>query len=64
MKHRAFVDLFLLSWIEQGGPYGQEMLDDFYKTFKHFNYKHNHSEVYKGLHELLEDGIITRSRII
>lgn len=40
------------------------MLDDFYKTFKHFNYRSNHSEVYKGLHELLEDGIIKRSRII
>ncbi|WP_372512783.1 hypothetical protein [Bacillus salipaludis] len=30
----------------EGRPYGQEMLDDFYKTFKHFNYKPNHSEVY------------------
>ena len=64
IKQRAFIKLYLLSWIEQGRPYGQEMLDDFYKTFKHFNYKPNHSEVYKGLHELLDDGIITRSRII
>lgn len=54
IKQRAFVKLYLLSWIEHGRPYGQEMLDDFYKTFKNFNYKPNHSEVYKGLHELLE----------
>ncbi|OIK15138.1 hypothetical protein BIV60_10440 [Bacillus sp. MUM 116] len=36
----------------------------FIKHLKNFNYKPNHSEVYIGLHELLEDGIITRSRII
>lgn len=47
IKQRAFVKLYLLSWIEQGRPYGQEMLDDFYKTFKYFNYKPNHSEVSK-----------------
>jgi DNA-binding PadR family transcriptional regulator len=40
------------------------MLNDFYKQFQHLNYKPNHSEVYKGLHELLDDGMITSSRII
>ena len=63
-KQRAFVKLYLLSWIEQGRLYGQGMLNDFYKQFQHLNYKPNHSEVYKGLHKLLENGIIIRSRII
>ncbi|WP_371261566.1 hypothetical protein [Bacillus sp. MUM 116] len=47
--------------MEQGRPNGQEMLDDFYKIIKNINYKPNHSEIYKGLQELLDDGIITRS---
>ncbi|WP_419180493.1 hypothetical protein [Bacillus salipaludis] len=47
MKHRAFGNLYLLWWIEQGRPYGKEMLEDFYKPFKQFNYKPNHSEVCK-----------------
>ncbi|WP_372512784.1 hypothetical protein [Bacillus salipaludis] len=47
IRHRAFGNLYLLWWVEQGRPYGKEMLEDFYKTFKQFNYKPNHSEVCK-----------------
>lgn len=58
LKQRAFLKLYLITLIEQKHLYGLRLLDLLKSEFKDFGYRPNHPEIYKSLHDLIEDGII------
>jgi DNA-binding PadR family transcriptional regulator len=58
LKQRAFLKLYLITLTEQERLYGLKILDVLRQEFKPYGYKPNHSEVYKALHDLIEDGIL------
>lgn len=64
LKQRAFLKLYLLDIIAKQKGYGSQMLDDLRKEMKQFGYNPTHSEIYKTLHELYKEGIVTREKKI
>lgn len=64
LKQRAFLKLYLLEIIAKQKGYGSQMLDDLRKEMKEFGYNPTHSEIYKTLHELYKEGIVTREKKI
>ncbi len=64
IKQRAFLKLYILSSIEKERWYGMQILDELKAAFKPYGYEPQHSEIYRALHELLEDGILSRKKIV
>ncbi|KEZ50254.1 MULTISPECIES: helix-turn-helix transcriptional regulator [Metabacillus] len=58
LKQRAFLKLYMIRMTEQDRLYGLKLLDVLRDEFRIYGYRPNHSEVYKSLHELIEDGIL------
>ncbi|MCM3109675.1 helix-turn-helix transcriptional regulator [Lederbergia lenta] len=63
IKQRAFIKLYLITNIENGRWYGMKLLDELRKEFKPYGYEPQHPEIYRALHELLEQGILKRGKI-
>ena len=64
IKQRAFIKMYLITNIENGKWYGMQLLDEMKKEFKPFGFEPQHSEIYRALHDLLEEGVLTRGKII
>lgn len=64
IKQRAFLKLYILTSIEKERWYGMQILDELKAAFRPFGYEPQHSEIYRALHDLLEDGILTRKKIV
>jgi len=64
LKQRAFLKLYLLDIIDKQKGYGSQMLDDLRKEMKEYGYNPTHSEIYKTLHELYKEGIVSREKKI
>ena len=64
IKQRAFIKMYLITNIENGKWYGMQLLDEMRKEFKPFGFEPQHSEIYRALHDLLEEGVLTRGKII
>ena len=58
LKQRAFLKLYLITLIEQKHLYGLKLRDLLKEEFKQFGYEPHHPEIYKSLHDLIEQGII------
>ncbi len=58
LTQRAFLKLYLITLTEQERLYGLKILDLIRHEFSEFGYRPNHSEVYKALHDLIEDGVL------
>lgn len=58
VKQRAFLKLYLITLIEERHLYGLKLRDFLKDQFKQFGYRPNHPEIYKSLHDLIEEGII------
>lgn len=63
IKQRAFLKLYLITNIQNGRWYGLKLLEELHKEFAPYAYEPNHAELYRALHELLEDGILKRGKI-
>lgn len=63
IKQRAFLKLYIITNIENGRWYGLQLLDEMKKEFKPYGFEPQHSEIYRALHDLLEDGILSRGKI-
>lgn len=63
IKQRAFLKLYLITNIENGRWYGMKLLDELKKEFKPLGFEPQHPEIYRALHELLEDGILKRGKV-
>jgi DNA-binding PadR family transcriptional regulator len=64
LKQRAFLKLYLLTLIEQKREYGMQYMDHMHQEFSAYGYKPTHSEIYKSLHELAQEGILYRNKKI
>lgn len=62
IKQRAFLKLFMIHLVEQNKFYGLQASDDIKSAFKQFGYEPQHSEIYRSLHELEEEGILSRRK--
>ncbi|MEK4029747.1 Replication termination protein [Pseudobacillus sp. FSL P4-0506] len=62
IKQRAFLKLFMIRFVEENKLYGMQAMDELKMTFKQFGYEPNHSEIYRSLHELIDDGILKRQK--
>jgi DNA-binding PadR family transcriptional regulator len=58
LKQRAFLKLYMITYVEQERLYGMKLLEVLREEFKPYGYRPQHTEVYKALHELIEDGIL------
>lgn len=58
LKQRAFLKLYMITMTEQERLYGLRLLDVLRDEFRPFGFKPNHSEVYKALHDLIEDDVL------
>ncbi|MDQ0206062.1 helix-turn-helix transcriptional regulator [Alkalicoccobacillus murimartini] len=58
IKQRLFIKGYLITYIETSRPYGIQMLDELKQHFKPLGYTPNHAEIYRALHELLDEGIV------
>ncbi|AKO93591.1 MULTISPECIES: helix-turn-helix transcriptional regulator [Priestia] len=58
VKQRAFLKLYMITMTEQERLYGLRLLDVLREEFRPFGYRPNHSEIYKALHDLIEDGVL------
>jgi len=58
LKQRAFLKLYMITMTEQHRLYGYRMLEVLREEFRAFGYRPNHSEVYKALHDLIDDGVL------
>ena len=64
IRQRAFLKVILISKIEKGRNYGSQLLDELQTEFDVYGYEPNHAEIYRALHELMEDGILKRTKQI
>lgn len=64
MKQRAYLKVYLIKLTEEKRLYGLKILDILRDEFDDLGYRPNHSEVYKSLHELMDDGILERYKEI
>jgi len=58
LKQRAFLKLYMITMTEEKRLYGLKLLEVLREEFKGFGYRPNSSEVYKSLHDLIDDGIL------
>ncbi|MTH51966.1 Replication termination protein [Bacillus mangrovi] len=58
LKQRAFLKLYMITLTDQKRLYGLKLLDTMRDEFRQYGYKPNHSEIYKALHELIDDGVL------
>lgn len=58
LKQRAFLKLYMILMTEQKRLYGLNLLKELRDEFRSYGYKPNSSEVYKSLHDLINDGIL------
>lgn len=64
LKQRAFLKLYLLEHIQAHKLYGSQYIDELKREFESYGYSPAPSEVYKSLHELTNDGYVTREKKI
>ncbi|MCM3782827.1 helix-turn-helix transcriptional regulator [Neobacillus mesonae] len=62
ISQRAFIKLYLITMVEQHRGYGYEMLEAMKEEFKGFGYVPPQSEVYRALHELVQEGVFYRTK--
>lgn len=62
IAQRAFIKVYLLSLVERNRGYGYQMLEDMKSEFKEFGYTPPQSEIYRALHELVQEGILYRTK--
>ncbi len=63
VKQRAFLKLYMITMTEQERLYGLKLLEVLRSEFKPIGFKPNHTEVYRSLHELLDDGILKQVKV-
>jgi DNA-binding PadR family transcriptional regulator len=62
IKQRAFLKLYMISFIEEHKVYGLQASSELESKFRDFGYEPQHSEIYRSLHELIADGILLRKK--
>ena len=58
VKQRAFLKLYMITMTEQKRLHGYRLLEVLREEFDGHGYRPNSSEIYKSLHDLINDGIL------
>ncbi|MEK5475981.1 helix-turn-helix transcriptional regulator [Paenibacillus sp. FSL R5-0407] len=62
IAQRAYIKLFLITKVEQRRGYGYQMLEELKQEFAPFGYVPPQSEIYRALHELVQEGVLFRTK--
>lgn len=62
IAQRAFIKLYLLTMVEERRGYGYQMLEEMKGEFQPFDYVPPQSEIYRALHELVQEGVLYRTK--
>lgn len=62
IAQRAFIKAYLITMVEQHRGYGYQMLEELRQEFKSHGYSPPQSEIYRALHELVQEGIFYRTK--
>ena len=62
IAQRAFIKVYLITLVEKHRGYGYQMLEDLRRDFKSHGYSPPQSEIYRALHELVQQGILYRTK--
>jgi hypothetical protein len=62
LKQRAFLKLYLINMTEEGRLYGLRFLENLREEFKPYGYRPTHTEIYKALHDLIEEDVLKREK--
>ncbi|USB31968.1 helix-turn-helix transcriptional regulator [Paenibacillus sp. YPG26] len=62
IAQRAFLKLYLIKMVEERRGYGYQMLEDLKSEFKPHGYLPPQSEIYRALHELVQEGVLYRTK--
>lgn len=62
IAQRAFLKLYLLKLVEEHRGYGYQMLEELKTEFKIHGYIPPQSEIYRALHELVQEGVLYRTK--
>ncbi|RCX17054.1 replication termination protein [Fontibacillus phaseoli] len=62
IAQRAYIKLYLINKVEQRRGYGYQMLEELKEEFKPFGYVPPQSEIYRALHELVQEGVLYRTK--
>ncbi len=60
IKQRAFIKAYLIHLIDRQKDYGWNYLEEIRSAFDPFGFKPTTTEVYRCLHELVDEGILYR----
>ena len=62
ISQRAFIKIYLITMVERHRGYGYQMLESMKDEFSSFGYVPPQSEVYRALHELVQEGVFYRTK--
>ncbi|MGC6589107.1 helix-turn-helix transcriptional regulator [Paenibacillus sp. Dod16] len=62
IAQRAFIKVYLITMVEQQRGYGYQMLEELRQRFKDHGYSPPQSEIYRALHELVQEGVLYRTK--
>ncbi len=62
IAQRAFIKVYLITMVEQQRGYGYQMLEELRKQFSNYGYSPPQSEIYRALHELVQEGVLYRTK--
>ncbi|ADM69852.1 helix-turn-helix transcriptional regulator [Paenibacillus sp. SEL3] len=62
ISQRAFIKIYLITMVERHRGYGYQMLESMKDEFSGFGYVPPQSEVYRALHELVQEGVFYRTK--
>ncbi|KOP67753.1 helix-turn-helix transcriptional regulator [Paenibacillus solani] len=62
IAQRAFIKVYLITKVEQQRGYGYQMLEELRQEFKSYGYSPPQSEIYRALHELVQEGVLYRTK--
>ncbi|WP_025731399.1 helix-turn-helix transcriptional regulator [Heyndrickxia ginsengihumi] len=60
IKQRAVIKLYLITFIEKKKMYGTQFLEEIQSQCNQYGFSPSQPEIYKALHDLYKDGIVTR----
>jgi DNA-binding PadR family transcriptional regulator len=63
IRQRAFLKLYLITYVEKSGSYGFQSWEQLKDEFEQYGFVPQHPEIYRALHDLMEDGILVRKKI-
>jgi DNA-binding PadR family transcriptional regulator len=62
IAQRAFIKVYLITMVEQQRGYGYQMLEELRREFSNYGYSPPQSEIYRALHELVQEGVLYRTK--